>query len=134
MRTVKQASDRTGIPTTLINACIRAVGKESLPDVMNHGANTGWSGFTYTADCVSFFKRHKGSILQMVNNMASDLGEAPATMVAGFQCLKIKVDDSEGMREVYRALDGRVQGDETQVANVLAWFTLEEVARAMCDE
>ena len=134
MRTVKQASEQYGIPTTLINACIRAVGKESLPDVMTHGANTGWPGFTYTADCVSFFKRHKESILQMVNSMASDIGASPAVMVAGFQCLKIKADDSEGMRAVYRALDGRVQGDETQVANALAWFALEEVARAMCDE
>jgi hypothetical protein len=134
MRTVKQASEQSGIPTTLINAVIRAVGKESLPDVMNHGANTGWAGFTYTADCVAFFKRHKIAILAMVNSMASDMGEVPATMVAGFNCLKIKADDAEGMREVYRALDGRVQGDETVVANALAWFALEEVARAMCDE
>ena len=134
MRTVKQASEQYGIPTTLINACIRAVGKESLPDVMTHGANTGWPGFTYTADCAAFFNRHKVAILRMVNDIASDLGEAPAPMVAGFNYLKIKADDSEGMRAVYRALDGRVQGDETQVANALAWFALEEVARAMCDE
>ena len=134
MRTVKQASEQTGISTTLINAVIRKVGKDHLQDVMTHGADTGWNGFTYTIDCVNFFKRHKADILRMINDLASDLGENPAVMVANFSCLKIKADDAEGMREIYRALDRRIQGDETTVANALAWFALEEVARAMCDE
>jgi hypothetical protein len=135
MRTIKQAIENSGIPSRLVNAVIRQLGgKESLKDVYNHGASGGFCGFSYYADTCAFFKRNKVEILGLVDSMARDTGEQPAAIVAGFNCLKIKPEDSEGMREVYRCLDGRVNRDDTQVSNALAWFALEEVARAMCDE
>ena len=135
MRTTKQAIAQSGIPARLINATIRQLGgRDSLEDVYNHGASGGYCGFTYYNDTSAFFKRNKAEILSLVGSMARELGEQPAAMVASFGCLKIKPDDSEGMREVYRCLDGRVNRDDTQVCNALAWFALEEVARAMCEE
>jgi len=135
MRTTKQAIEQSGLPARLVNSTIRQLGgRASLGDVYNHGAGDGYCGFTFYKDTCAFFKRNKVEILGLVNSMARDIGEQPAALVAGFNCLKIKPDDSEGMREVYRALDGRVNRDDTQVANALAWFALEEVARAFCDE
>lgn len=135
MRTTKQAIENSGIPSRLINATIRQLGgRDKLEDVYNHGASIGHCGFTYYKETCAFFKRNKADILGLVKSMARDFGRQPAAMVAGFGCLKINPKDSEGMRKVYRALDCRVNRDDTQVANALAWFALEEVARAFCDE
>ena len=135
MRTTKQAIAQSGIPARLVNAVILQLGGlDSLEDVYNHGARIGYRGFTHYNETCAFFKRNKAEILELVDSMARDLGEQPAAMVAGLEYLKINPEDSEGMREVYRALDGRVNRDDTQVANALAWFALEEVARAVCDE
>lgn len=103
----------------------------SLRDVARHGANTGWSGFTYYTDTVAFFKRNRKEIVALVESMASDLGEEPIKMVAGFNCLR---DDDTAYASAARALyGGRIRDDDIQVANALAWFALEEVARAVED-
>lgn len=54
----------------------------------------------------------------------------------GFGCLKTtdKAEAVELADEIGRALYGKIGEKETQVANALAWFALEEVARAFCDE
>jgi len=143
MRTVKQASDNSGIPTSLIKAVIKQLGgTEDLMDVMNHGASGGFSGFTYYGDTVTFFKKYKKAIVKMVKEMASAIGESPENMVASFGCLKIDPNNEEGMHEIRHILDGKVKKGEyrpaedegLQIKNALAWFALEEVARTMCDE
>lgn len=143
MRTVKQASDYSGIPAALIKAVIKqSGGTESLEDVMNHGASGGFSGFIYYTETAAFFEKHKKAIIKMVKEMASTMGQDPDTMVASFSCLKVSLYDNEGMNEIRHFLDDKVKKGErqpreydgNQVTNALAWFALEEVARAMCDE
>ena len=133
MKTIKQTIESSGISPKLVRAVIKQLGgTDYIEDVAGNGASGGYCGFTYCVDTIAFFKKNKEEILEMVNNQAADFSESAADFIASFGCLKIKPDDSEGMREVYRALDGRVNKGDTQVANALAWFALEEVARAMC--
>lgn len=112
-------------------------------DAFEHGADGGSPGFTYYSDTVAFFKRHRAAIVEAVESMAQDLGENPADMVAGFNCLggrdrKPHLNGREHLAEylpsVSRCLyGGRLTEDDVNVANALAWFALEEVGRAIAD-
>jgi hypothetical protein len=131
--TTKQTIDRSGISPKLANSVLRQLGGgddalERLADVRNGGADAGFCGFTYYKDTVPFFKRNRAQIVALVESMASDLGEEPLAMVAGFRCLD---SDPETKRSIAWCLyGGRLGDDDTYVANALAWFALEEVARA----
>jgi hypothetical protein len=129
--TTKLASEQSGIPASLINAVIRQIGDpDSLADVARYGASGGYCGFTYYSDTVAFFKRHREAIRGLVEEMANQLGEEPLVMVAHFNCLK--PCDNEDRASIARCLyGGRLKDENTNVANALAWFALEEVARAM---
>lgn len=48
----------------LTRAILRRVSRDSLEDVVRHGADGGFSGFTYYADTLAFYKAHKGDILR----------------------------------------------------------------------
>jgi hypothetical protein len=153
--TAEQIAEHRGIDVKLVRAIIRQTGKENLQDIANHGADSGYSGLTYYSDTVAFFKRNRAEIVELVKNMASELGENPADMVAGFQCLagrelerehvyggfmdgRVKAQNRARLQEylpsVSRCLyGGRLTEDDTQVANALTWFAAEEVARAYND-
>lgn len=115
----------------LTRAVLRRVDRESLADVVNHGADAGYSGFTYYTDTLAFYKAHKGDILALAQHIAEELGEDMLAMVAGFDCLR---NDKLTPSEVGEALySGR--GDCAQtVRNAMAWFALEEVARELNPE
>ena len=133
MKTTSQAIKDSNIDANLIRSVVRTIGdKESLQDVYNHGADAGFCGFTYYNDTVKFFKAHRQAIVELVENMANDLGETPVDMVGNFNCLRS--DKRESMPSISRCLyGGRLTDDDTIVANALAWFALEEIARAFCD-
>lgn len=132
MKTTKQAAEQSGISERLIRSVIRQLGdRESLRDVLRGGADAGFSGFTYYDDTVAFFKQNRREIIELVKRMADDLGENAVNLVMGFRCLKDVTTEEEVGRVLYGA---RVTENDTQVANALAWFALEEVARAVADE
>jgi hypothetical protein len=136
MKTIKQVLETTGISESLIRSTLRQVGdKDSLRDVYAHGASGGFCGFCYYSDTVAFYKRNRAEIVALAKNMADDLGESLIAMIAGFNCLKTSnpQERRDLEDEIGRALYGRITDKETQVANALAWFALEEVARAFCD-
>ena len=115
----------------LKNAVIRQLGgKDSLEDIANHGIDGGFTGFIYYTDTVAFYKRQRKNILELAKAMASDFGQDVVSMIAGFNCL---TDDDETRESIARCLWGRVTDDDTQVANALAWFAAEEVAREYVD-
>lgn len=118
----------------LARAVIRQLGGiESLENIARHGPDAGFPGFTYYADTVSFFKRHRGSIRELVKERARDFGEEPLAMVAGFNCLK--PTDDETRESIARCLyGGRLKDEDRYVANALAWFAAEEMAREMCPD
>ncbi len=127
---ITTANQNSGISRKLILAVIRQLGgRERLEDIRNHGIDGGYAGFTYYADTVSFFKRNRSEIVALVKQMASELGEEPLNLVAGFGCLRPA--DEETKESICRCLyGGRLTDGDTQVANALAWFAGEEVARA----
>ncbi len=131
MKTIAQFTQYSGIEPSLIRAVVRQIGgwqyfKESAQDVASHGADTGWSGFTYYTDTVPFAKRNFNEIMKMANEMAQDFGsDGPISLVAGFNCLKGETQES-----VADGLYNSRSDTRTTIFNALAWFALEEVAQA----
>lgn len=115
----------------LTRAILRQLDREQLADVARHGADAGWPGFTYTADTVDFYKRHKADILDLAKTMSNDFGQGMLEMVAGFRCIK---DCGITADEIGEALySGRGENADT-IRNAMAWFALEEVARELNPE
>ncbi len=86
MKTAIKASD-TRFPS-LTRSILRQLNREDLAEVARHGADAGWSGFTYHTDTLRFYAHHKADILKLAEDMASDLGEDMLAMIASFGCLK----------------------------------------------
>lgn len=131
---LKDFIESTNIPESLVRATVRQCGgwesfQEMAQDVANHGADAGWSGFTYYSDTVPFAKRNKSAIVEYMGTLARDIGEGNAlAFMCGFNCLKCESEEDNA-----RALFGRDNGQLTAQYNALAWFALEEVARAFDD-
>jgi len=133
-----QAHERSGISKKLISAVFRQLGshgeelEQTLKDVGRGGADAGWSGFSYYSDTVAFFKKNRKEILELAKNQADDFGMSVVEMVKGFRCMK-DIDATE--HEISDVLYGGRLGGELgdQIANGLAWYALEEVARAATD-
>jgi hypothetical protein len=133
-RTLAQFIKQSSIPAALIRATVRQFGgfdnfKESAPDVTNHGIDGGFRSFIYYADTCAFYARNQKLIAELAESMAEMFGQSATGMIEGFNCLN--GDYSEG--EVGRTLYGPKRQHDTQIANALAWFAAEEVARAYCD-
>lgn len=133
--TVKAFAAESNIPAALIRAVVRQVGgwasfREMAADVANHGADAGFSGFSYYRDTVAFTKRQKATILEMAKEQASDFGsDSVYEMIASFGCLR-RDFDATGVAE---AIHNPRSEDRTAVFNALAWYALEETARAYTD-
>jgi len=88
---------------------------DSIREAGEHGADAGWSGFTYTADGADFYRANRGTIDDALMGEADDMGYANvASMVADF--VRSDMADTD---------DGR--------ACLLAWWTLETVGRRLSD-
>ena len=114
---------------TLTRAVLKRLDREQLADVARHGADAGFSGFTYYSGTVPFFKRHRVDILKMAEEMADDFGQGVLEMVAGFRCL----DKKYTIDEIGRALFSTIAKDDASgmIRNAMTWFALEEVAREL---
>lgn len=118
---------------TLKNAVIRRVGRDSLQDVYNHGADSGFSGFTYYHETSAFYARHKAAINELAQEMADSLGEDVIEMIKIFNCIKGDFSTAEIAKTMYGRRTEKEKNDLCQIDNALAWFALEEVAREVCD-
>ena len=99
---------------------------ETLNDISNHGAQSGWSGFIYYYDTADFFDKNKALILAELEELADDIGEDTLQMVCNFNCLKAMELKST---DVAKVIYGNEDSDNTtQVKNALAWFALEHVS------
>jgi len=120
--------------STLKNAVIRAIGgKESLRDVYEHGADSGFPGFTYYSDTCKFYARHKKAINELAEEMADSLGEDVIEMIKGFNCIQGEYSTSDIAKTMYGRRNKKEQNDLCSIDNALAWFALEEVARDIYD-
>jgi hypothetical protein len=119
----------------LTRAVINQIGgwtsfKNYAPDITNYGISGGFSGFIYYSDTCRFYEKNKASILELLKDQASDFGEPVVSMVASFNCLK---DVSQDEILDFFAL-GKKSEEYTTIANALAWYAGEEIARRYCDE
>jgi len=134
MTTTKNRVADTQQPA-LTRAVIRATGLDNLADIAEHGATAGFAGFTYHRDTVAFFQRHRALIVSRVKSLAEECGENPLDMVCTFSCLggRNKPEAREQYSEsVARCLfGGQLTDQDDDVANALAWFAAEDVAREM---
>lgn len=96
-----------------------------------HGVDGGFAGFTWHSDTVAFFKRNRAAIVERLREDAPDLGsESAFALVKSFRCLQPV--DAEREESIMRCLCGaRLRDDDTQVANALAWYAAEEIAREL---
>lgn len=119
--------------TNLTRAVAKQVGsmeelKEIAQNVCNYGANSGFSGFIYYSDTMKFYHKNKTKILDLVADMAENMGETPVNFVKSFNCLKSSTEE-----EIAITLYGKPSQHDQTVSNALAWFALEEVCRAIAD-
>ncbi len=134
MKTVKAFVAQSHIPAALIRAVVRQIGgwaefKERAQDVANHGADGGFSGFTYYTETVAFAKRQRTNILAMAGDQASDFGSNSVySLIAGFNCL-----GEYSATDVAEAIHNPRSTNGQQVLNALAWYALEETARSYTD-
>ena len=134
MNTLKAFTEKSSIDAKLIRAVVRQFGSweyftESAEDICNHGADSGFGQFVYYVDTCAFYARNRALIVALVESMAEEFGQGSGEMVQGFNCL----GKDYTMTEIGRTLYGNKSQHQTQVANALAWFALEEVARAYVD-
>lgn len=134
MKTLKQFTEQSSINPKLIRAIVRQFGswdyfKDCAEDITNHGAAGGFSNFIYYSDTCEFYARNRALIGALVKDMAESLGESPIEMVQSFNGL----GKDFTLEEVGQTLYGPKNQHQTQVANALAWFALEEVARSYVD-
>lgn len=116
----------------LVKATAKQVGgKDALnkmaEDVCSHGAAGGFHGFIYYHETTEFYLKNKTLIIEMAQEMADSLGEPLIEMIKSFNCL----DATE--EEIGKTLYGTKKNCDQIIANALAWFTLEEVARHLTD-
>ena len=58
---------------------------EQIEDLASHGADAGWAGLTYTADCVELFERFEDEIREALNENAEAFGyDSPEAFMATF--------------------------------------------------
>ena len=140
---VKDVIKNSNIPPRLFRAVLRQLGpdwRQNLADIAAHSIDGGFSGFIYYAETVAFWNRNRAEILDLVRELAFALGENPVSMISGFGCLGggRGGDPLEWTEDVGRVIYGAraVKMDDdggVSVANALAWFAGEEVARAWAD-
>lgn len=88
---------------------------DELRDVAKRGADAGWAGFVYYNETSKFYDDNHKEIWDLLGDMADDVGsKSILELLSGFGAA------------------GTVENDDT-FKNLLAWFALEEVARALED-
>ena len=147
MKTIKQFTQASNLDAKLVRAVIRQMGgfesfKESAQDICNHGIAGGFNGFIFHVDTVAFYGRNRASINKLAADLASDIGEGGAIeLIGSFGCLSTRsqkpgdysrVSDYTA-DEIGATMYGNKSKMDTQIANAMAWFAAEEVARAYCD-
>jgi hypothetical protein len=96
---------------------------------VEEGADSGFTGFYYYNETLSFFKKNRHDIINHMEQTAAELGTDIISMVQNFGVFRNSDMPSAG--QVGKALwDSRKCWKElTELYNVFAWYALEEVSR-----
>jgi hypothetical protein len=98
-------------------------------DCAEHGANGGFTGFSYYNDTIKFFKNHRTDIIKHMEQTAAELGTDIISMVQNFGIFSNK--DKPSISQVGKALwdTSKFYKELTDLYNVFSWYTFEEVSR-----
>lgn len=96
---------------------------ETLKDVSGHGANSGFSGFIYSNECLAFFNDNKKEIIELLEQQAEELGIDMLVMVQSFNCLR---DNKYSLTEISQAIYNN--SEEACIIDAICWFVLEQYA------
>ena len=100
---------------------------ECYSDVCNHGIDGGFNGWIATNDMVDFYAKHEKTILNFAKEYAKELGyEGLLEMVSEFNRIRGEYNLSEIAEGLY---DPESEYHST-IAEMMAWFVAEEMARA----
>ena len=87
-----------------------------MEDVAEHGASSGFPGFTHYVDTTAFYDEYHGFIWAILGDECDDSGyESPLAIIADFT----------GVRTAWSDLTFK---------NLLAWYALEYVARVSVED
>jgi len=131
-KTLKNFIENSNIDAGLIRAVVRQTGdwqsfQESAPDIANHGIDGGFSGWIYYTETCEFYAKNQALIVTLIEQWANEALASVIDYVAGINCL------GADKPSVGKTLYGNKRQHDTQVANALAWFAAEEVARSFVD-
>jgi hypothetical protein len=112
----KHDAPKTQAPTTFRAWLREALDLDQITDLANHGADAGWPGLTYTADCVDLYLRFEKEIHEALVEDAEAFGyKSPEVLIAAFH-----------RADMLWTADGR--------KNLLVWYLAERTARDITDE
>lgn len=89
--------------------------EEQIKEAGEHGADTGWPGFSYTVDLIKFYEENEDDIYELLRDTADDLGHKNIEELVSSFNRSDMLDTPQGRK------------------TLLAWFTLEEVGRWLAD-
>lgn len=129
MKTKTQVLQDNPNYTKLINAVIRQLGgMENISDINRHGIDGGFSGFIYYSDTHKFAMRNRDQIVELLYDMADQIGVNVEGMVSNFGVFRNSPMDADEKRDLFRYLGGGKPEGRT-ITNLMAWFAAEEVCR-----
>jgi hypothetical protein len=132
-KTLKNFIEYSDIDAGLIRAVVRQSGgwlsfQEMAPDIVNHGINGGFGGWIYYTETCDFYAKNQSSIVELVEYKSDEHDYKSAQdMVKCFSFIDATLS------EIGKTLYGNKRQHDTTIANVLAWFAVEEVARAFVE-
>lgn len=89
---------------------------QELMDAAEHGADSGYGGFTYYKDTTEFYDKHEELIWELLEDQADSIGSKNIMeFIGGFS----KADTIESL-DTFK--------------NLLAWYALEEAGRYLLDQ
>ena len=132
-KTLKNFIKYSSIDSGLIRAVIRQSGgwrsfQEMAQDIYKHGISGGFSGWIYYAETCQFYAKNQGVIVKLVEYQMKEYDYPSAQdMIQRFRSIEAT------MSEIGYTLYGNKSQHDAQVANALAWFAAEAVARSFVD-
>ena len=121
MKTEKQVISEHKEFEKLIREIYRKVG-DSIEDIYYNGADGGYYGFIYNEDLANFYKKHRRSIIKMLDELTSDYGSDNITTVYDFNGIV-----GYTKNEIGEALYGKINHEYDPIYSILVWYTVETV-------
>jgi len=130
---IETYKDKGNLDCRLISAVLDQLGIDddeggTLEDIANHGISGGFTGFIYYSETMQFYIDNQELIRDQLKEEAESYGSDSAiSLVMSFNCINEETTEDEVGETLYSL------NHDTQVANCLAWYAAETVARDYMD-